>query len=323
MTGSSEESRASPPLPEFFIVGHPKSGTTALWEALRAHPGIFMPQVKEPVFFATELPRQAHRYVAPATLEEYLALFQGAAPGQRVGEASASYLWSRAAAGGIAALQPDARIIAILREPASFLHSFHLQMLQSHNESEKDFGRALALEDERRAGRRVPRRSSWPQLLLYSEQVRYVEQLRRYHEQFGRERVLVLIYDDFRADNAGTVKEVLGFLDVPGDGPIEIGQANPSVQMRSQRLDEVLSAVSMGTGPAAGALKSAVKAVVPQGLRRSALRAAQRRLVHAQVARPDEALMAEIRRKYRPEVEALAEYLDRDVVRLWGYDSRA
>jgi hypothetical protein len=323
MTSSTEASRAARRLPEFFLVGHPKSGTTALWEALRADPGIFMPQIKEPVFFATELPRQAHRYLAPSTLDEYLSLFEGAAAGQRVGEASASYLWSRAAAAGIAQLQPDARIIAILREPASFLHSFHLQMVQSHNESEKDFGRALALEDERRAGRRLPSRSSWPQLLLYSEQVRYVEQLRRYHERFGRERVLVLIYDDFRNDNPGTVREVLRFLDVPGDGPIEIGRANPSVRIRSQRLDQALNAVSMGSGPAAGALKSAVKALVPQALRRGALQAVRQRLVHAEVEPPDPVLMGEIRRKYKAEVDALAEYLDRDVVRLWGYDRLA
>ncbi len=66
--------------PDFFIVGHPKSGTTALYEMLRAHPQIFMPELKEPVFFAQELPREAHRYRAPATLEEYLALFVPATP---------------------------------------------------------------------------------------------------------------------------------------------------------------------------------------------------------------------------------------------------
>jgi phosphohistidine phosphatase SixA len=316
MTNSTEPSR----LPEFFIVGHPKSGTTALYEALRSHPQIFMPEMKEPVFFATELPRQAHRYVAPATLEEYLALFAPAGAEQRLGEASASYLWSRAAAAGIAALQPEARIVAILREPASFLHSFHLQMLQSHNESEKDLRRALALEDERRAGRSLPPHSSWPQLLLYSEQVRYVEQLRRYHEHFGRERVLVLIYDDFRNDNPGTVREVLRFLDVAEDAPVVIGHANPSVRMRSQQLDELVNSVSTGSGPAARALKGAIKAVVPQRLRRDALRVMRRRLVHAEPDAPDPVLMSEIRRRYRPEVEAVSEYLDRDLVRLWGYD---
>jgi len=316
MTSSTEPRR----LPDFFIVGHPKSGTTALYEALRSHPQIFMPDMKEPVYFATELPRRAHRYVAPATLEEYLALFAPAASGQLIGEASASYLWSRTAAGGIAALQPEARIVAILREPGAFLHSFHLQMLQSHNESEKDLRRALELEDERRAGRRLPPRSSWPQLLLYSEQVRYVEQLRRYHERFGRERVLVLIYDDFREDNPGTVRQVLRFLGADEDGPVVLGEANPSVRLRSQHLDELVNSVSIGTGTASRLVKGTVKVIVPQGFRRGALRATRRRLVHAEPEPPDPVLMGEIRRRYRPEVEAISDYLDRDLVRLWGYD---
>src|ERR1700688_1693225 len=84
-------------MPDFFIVGHHKSGTTALYEMLRAHPQIFMPDLKEPVFFASELPRQAHRYRAPESIEECLDLFEPAAPGQVTGEASASYLWSRSA----------------------------------------------------------------------------------------------------------------------------------------------------------------------------------------------------------------------------------
>src|ERR1019366_7608651 len=99
MTSSSESSsprnRAAGPaavtggrVPDFFIVGHPKSGTTALYEMLRAHPQIFMPEVKEPVYFATELPRRAHRYQAPAKLEEYLTLFEPAGPEQIIGEAS-------------------------------------------------------------------------------------------------------------------------------------------------------------------------------------------------------------------------------------------
>ena len=65
---------------------------------------------------------------------------------QRVGEASPSYLWSEHAAARIAELQPDARIIAILREPASFLRSLHLQLLQTHVETERDLRKAIALE---------------------------------------------------------------------------------------------------------------------------------------------------------------------------------
>jgi hypothetical protein len=315
MTASTD-----PRAPDFFIVGHPKSGTSALYEALRSHPQIFMPELKEPVYFATELPRQAHRYTAPATLEEYLALFAPAAARQVKGEASASYLWSRAAPQGIAELRPDARIVAILREPASFLRSFHLQLVQSQSETEKDFARALALEPARREGRKLPRRSSWPQLLLYSEQVRYVEQLRRYHELFGPEQVLVLIYDDYRSDNEGTVRSVLGFLGVDPDSPVELLEANPSVKMRSQQLDEIVNSISVGRGPLSRAVKGVVKTLTPEGLRRGALRATQRRLVVAEPEPPDEQLMLEIRRRYKGEVLALSQYLDRDLVRLWGYD---
>src|SRR5450432_3386675 len=79
-------------VPDFFIVGHPKSGTTALYEMLRSHPQIFMPDFKEPRFYASDLPSrfQAPRAsgLAPETYEDYLTLFEPAAPGQVVGEAS-------------------------------------------------------------------------------------------------------------------------------------------------------------------------------------------------------------------------------------------
>jgi hypothetical protein len=306
-------------VPDFFIVGHSKSGTTALYEMLRAHPQIFMPDLKEPVFFASELPRQAHRYRAPESMEEYLDLFEPAAPGQVTGEASASYLWSRSAAGRIAQARPDAKIIAILREPASFLRSLHLQNLQSHYEDQKDLRRALELEDERRAGRSMPRRSLWPQVLLYSEHVRYVEQLRRYHEAFAPEQVLVLIYDDFRADNEGTVRRVLRFLGVDGEAPVLATEANPTVSMRSQQLDELVHALSVGTNPLARSAKAALKALTPATARRGLLHAVRRRLVATEPEQADEQLMAELRTRYRPEVRALSEYLGRDLIELWGY----
>ena len=161
-------------VPDFFIAGNPKCGTTALYDMLAGHPRIFTPELREPAFFADELPRKDHRTVLPATLEEYRALFAGARPEQLVGERSAMYLWSPSAARRIAEVQPDARIVAILREPASFLRSLHLQNLQSHYETVTDLGAALELEDARRAGRRIPRRCRRPPVLLYSEFVRYV-----------------------------------------------------------------------------------------------------------------------------------------------------
>ncbi len=125
---------------------------------------------------------------APETLQEYLELFSDARPEQIIGEASTSYLWSRTAAQGIAQVAPDARCIAILREPASFLRSLHLQLVQTHVESEKDLRRAFSLRGGAARGRHVPRRSHRPQLLQYSEHVRYAEQLRRYEALFAPSR---------------------------------------------------------------------------------------------------------------------------------------
>jgi Sulfotransferase domain len=328
MTASTElADRGSPAgsgrLPDFLIVGHHKSGTTALYEMLRRHPQIFMPDLKEPRYFATDLRRRVGPRVEwlPETLEEYTALFDAAAPDQRAGEASPLYLVSQTAAAAIAAVQPKARIIAILREPAGFLQSLHQQFVQNYIEDQNDLRRALALEPERRQGRSMPKRFHMPQLLMYSEHVRYVEQLRRYHAVFPPEQVLVLIYDDFRADNEATVRRVLRFLEVDDAGPIEPIEANRSVHVRSVRLNEMMRSLYFGRGPAWRTLKRLVKASTPQRVRRDALAGVHRRVVYSRGKVADEQLTRELRQRFAPEVRALGDYLGRDMMSLWGYDS--
>jgi hypothetical protein len=323
MTASADLSAAahSPPrrrTPDFFIVGHPKSGTTALYEMLRSHPQIHMP-VKEPWFFAQEL-RLPTGDGLPETFEDYLSLFAAARPDQRIGESTLGYLRSPTAARRIADAQPAARIIAILREPASFVRSLHLQFLQSNIETEKDLRKALLLEDDRRDGRKLPRTPHLPETFLYADRVRYVEQLRRYHAVFRPEQVLVLIYEDFRRDNASTIREVLRFLDVDESSAVETIEANPTVGVRSPRLNDLTQAVSVGAGPISGLVKGSVKALTPRPMRRGALRAIRHRVLYGTPRPPDEALMVELRVRFRDEVVALSEYLGRDLVSMWGYD---
>ena len=316
----AQEQRAG--LPDFYIVGSAKSGTTALYHMLRRHPQIFMPDSKEPWFFASELQENTppRPEGTPRTLEEYRAWFNGAQPGQLVGEASVLYLWSQTAAPAIAAVRPDARIIAILREPASLLRSLHLQFVETYIETELDFATALALEDERRAGRSLPRNAYWPRALLYSEHARYVEQLRRYHEAFGEQRVLVLAYDDFRDDNEATVRRVLRFLGVDDAVALEPVVANPTVHVRAQSLHKLLRALTVPSGPGSRAVKAAVRALTPRALRHRVLEAAKSRVVYGDARPADEAVMADLRRRFAPEVAALSAYLGRDLTRLWGYD---
>jgi hypothetical protein len=327
MTASAETANAAPSpaqrIPDFFIVGQAKSGTTALYTMLRSHPQIYMPDVKEPRFLASDLRDRFHipaTATLPDTMEEYLALFAPAGAEQRAGEASPTYLSSHTAAGAIAELQPAARIVAILREPASFLHSLHLQFVQAHVESEHDLRKALALEPDRRQGRRLPRGSHRPNVLLYSDHVRYVEQLRRYHDVFPAEQVLVLIYDDFRRENEATVRRVWRFLGVDENAPIAARQANPTVRVRAQPLHRMAHTLATGHGPLERAVQASVGVLAPLGVSRRSAMALRDRLLFAQPRPPEEALMLELRRRFKPEVQALGEYLGRDLLTLWGYD---
>ena len=322
---ATSETAVRPRVPDFFIVGHFKSGTSSLYEMLRSHPQIFMPDAKEPRYLAGDL-RASYRYKRgpdyPETFEQYVSLFGPAAPGQLVGEASAGYLWSQTAAANIAALAPGARIIAILREPAAFVRSFHIQLLQSHIESKTDLRKALSLEAARRRGKRIPFRSHLPQLLQYSEQVRYVEQLRRYHAHFPHEHVLVLIYDDFRNDNDATVRSVLRFLDVDDGQKVEKVEVKVTRRyVRSQLVDDATYWLPRGEGGVpARAVKAAIKAVTSRSQRRAAVKTLRRRLVLGEPPAADEALTRELRERFKPEVVALGEYLGRDLVTLWGYE---
>jgi hypothetical protein len=321
-------------IPDFFVVGHAKSGTTALYEMLRQHPQICMPEYKagagkEPWYFSRSNPRVQDDDVrsieftgrnVDQTFEDYLQLFAHARPGQRIGEASSSYLWSPVAARRIAEVQPDARIVAVFREPASFLRSLHLQLLQNEHEEVKDFRAAVELDDERRNNRRIPATSYWPSALIYSDRVKYVEQLRRYHDTFSRENVLTLIYDDWRADNEGTAREVLRFLEVDDSVEIAAADVNPTVMLRSRHINTFRRSLKAGRGPVFGAMRGVGRSLTTPALRERLYYPLQRKLLWGKPPPPDEEFMLELRRRYKPEVEAFSSYLGRDLVSLWGYD---
>ena len=229
-------------------------------------------------------------------------------------------LWSQSAAGSIAKVRPDARIIAILREPASFLPSLHRQLLQLHVESEPDFRKAIGLDEARREGREIAVNTYWPKALIYSDYVRYAEQLRRYHAVFAPEQVLVLIYDDFRADNEGTMRKVMRFLGVDDTVPVVLRESNPSVQVRAKRLNTLMRALSVADGPVSRIAKSSITKITPTRSRRRAQRAIRRRVVFGQPRPTDPELMVELRHRFKPEVEAISDLLGRDPLGQWGYD---
>ena len=197
--------------PDFFIIGAPKCGTTALAEYLSLHPDIFMAR-KEMHHFGHDLRFGGQIY--RRNRRDYLQEF-GAWNGQaRAGEASVWYLFSARAAEEIKAFNPRARIIIMLREPTEMLYSLYNQFRLDGNEHLPTFAEALAAEDDRLAGRQVTRSTYFRQGLIYHSVAAYTEQVRRYMKLFGRKQVHVILYDDFAANTAAAYKSVLEFLDV-------------------------------------------------------------------------------------------------------------
>jgi hypothetical protein len=131
-----------PGRPNFFIVGAPKCGTTALYEYLRLHPNIFMPQYKEPHSFATDL----GAYPLIKSPDAYAELFRDACGRHlRVGEASVYYLRSSTAIANIHDFDPEAKIIALFRNPVDLVHALHAQLLYVGEEVVPDFEAAWRL----------------------------------------------------------------------------------------------------------------------------------------------------------------------------------
>lgn len=209
--------------PDFFIVGAPKCGTTALYEYLRPHPKVFMSRVKEPHYFAEDL----GSYPSVKTLEEYRGLFAGAGDEHlRVGEASVYYLRSRAAIANICRFNPDARIIAMFRNPVDMVYSLHSQLLYWSEETEEDFETAWRLQDRRSRGMDLPATCRQPFLVQYQEVGRFGSQVQRLLSIFPAAQVKLILYDDFAARPDRVYADVIEFLGIPHDNRDEFPRIN-------------------------------------------------------------------------------------------------
>jgi hypothetical protein len=197
--------------PDFFIVGAPKCGTTAMNDYLREHPEIFIPAKKEIHFFGTDLPFVKGK---PVTEQEYLAYFSPARGEKRAGESSVWYLYSQQAATEIRAFNPATHIIIMLRNPIDMMYSLHSQRVYNDNENIADFAEALAAEADRRQGKRLYHKASDAMGSLYRAAATYTPQVQRYFTTFGRERVLVIIFDDFVRTTSEVYRQTCEFLEV-------------------------------------------------------------------------------------------------------------
>ncbi|MBA3587009.1 MAG: sulfotransferase [Chloroflexi bacterium] len=222
--------------PNFFIVGAPRCGTTALYAYLQQHPDVYMPYRKEPHYFGDDLPQRPPYFDERA----YLRLFDAAGDAARVGEATVWYLYSDSAAQQIRSFSPDARIIIMLRRPVEMMYSLHGLFLFTTWEDLTDFGEAIDAEADRGQGRRLPPNTWWQQALQYRWLADYAPHVERYLHLFGPERVKVIVYDDFRADTESVVRDTLGFLGLDPSISLRLGVVNRARTARSMRLQRLV-----------------------------------------------------------------------------------
>lgn len=215
--------------PDFFVVGAAKSGTSSLYNYLAQHPAVFMAEPKEPHFFSEYRPPvEEVRH-----LDEYLDLFQDVPDSVRAGEASTSYLYSEIAAHNIDRFRPDAKIIAVLRDPVSRAYSQYWNQVQEGVEP-LSFEEALAAEPERIE-------QGWWYGFHYVEGGRYAGQVERYMDIFGRESVKVYLLEDLQQDASGVCRDIFSFLRVDPDESIRTEKThNPGGAPRSALLAKVL-----------------------------------------------------------------------------------
>lgn len=314
----------SAPLPNVFVVGAAKSGTTSLFYQLGQHPDVYMSPVKEPHFYADDLglgvddflSRHPELFLPESPIDfwsgrmrsvqsgfhrdetAYRTLFVHARDEPVRAEASTSYLLSEHAAANIAHDVPDARIVIMLRHPVDVMHSLHAMLRLGRNEPYWEFTDAIEASRRRTLGT-PPGHGVWTR---YFEVIRFADQIRRYLQVFPRERIHVSLFDDLRRDPMGWLHGIHDFLGIERHTPRDVRPTNDSKVAWSDAIHRFLL---RPTGRA-----RALVSRIPEPVRVTAIRANMRAVRRDPL---DPAMRASLVDELRPGIEDLADVIDRDL----------
>jgi len=248
---------------------------------------------KELYFFSTDLAPADH---SPPSVEVYLDHFAAVRDEKRIGEATPNYLRSQVASKAIKAFSPSAQIIITLRNPVDVMHSLHADAFHIR-EPIDDFEAALEA-DAKRTGR---------QLVGYRQFTNYAEQVKRYLDVFGRERVHIIIFDDLKGNPALVYQDILRFLNVDPNFLPEFVIRGANERVRSERLQRFLvypprTLRLLGAVLVPARLRPRVKRMLVNSVRTTKPRAPM-----------DSALRRRLQAEFEPKIEQLSVLLGRDL----------
>jgi hypothetical protein len=301
--------RSSSQLPNFLVLGAAKAGTTSLHRYLKSHPGIYMSPIKEPRYFA--FPETRPYFAGPGSkklnreqliiwkIDDYRRLFEGRNSEPAAGEISPQYLYCECSPGAIRKLIPEAKLIAILRDPADRAYSHFCHSRRDGREPLSDFAAALAAEDKRIA-------AGWWFNFHYRNRGYYARQLKRYLKLFPREQILVLFYDDMVTNCPGLLRKICAFLGVDENHDFDTTEHHNVTYgvPRSVFWDRFLNST--------GLAKRLIRTIMPADARLSAFH----RLSALNLA-PKPAFDPEVRRQlvsaFMPDILELEQLIGRDL----------
>lgn len=299
--------------PDFFLVGAPRCGTTALSRYLSRNPQICFSRPKEPHYFA----KTDHMPDADELKRDYLdRCFSHCSPEHRtMGEGSVSYLYAAGVIERILHFNPEAKFIVQVRNPLKMLPSYHLRMQFLLQEDEPDFTAAWGLQQARMKGENIPKRCLDPRLVFYSEVAKFGAQVEKLFTLAGREQTHVIVFDDFASDTAGVYKQTLEFLGVDDDGQTDFERRFESQMYRYRWLQELLFVPATSNGKIVDTLQQRSRKYNPDGTRKmSFIKRITRLNKVPKSPQPLTPQMAEILREtLRPDVQHLSRLLDRDL----------
>ena len=223
--------------PNFFIVGAPKSGTTAMAYYLNQRPDVFVTNPKEPFYWCQDFERSKSRHNMHS-LDAYLALYDSVDPAvhQAIGEGSTTYLQSKVAIEKIMAFNPDAKVIAMLRNPIEVVYAMWGEHRRHFLEDEDNFERAWALQADRAEGRNCSANRRMDHQAQYLDLGSYSAQLERLFEHVPESQREVIVFDDFAADTRAAYGRCVSLLGLEDDGRTEFPRVHAAKVHRSKLI---------------------------------------------------------------------------------------
>jgi hypothetical protein len=291
--------------PDTFIVGSPKCGTTTIASWLSDHPEVFFSPVKEPHFFNGDMPSRRSR-----TEDEYLRLFHGSSPDQRLAEASVWYLYSKSAVPNILLRNPSARFIACVRDPSEMAVSLHAQLIYNGSESISSFEEAWDAQEDRAAGRRIPPLADDASILAYKEVCSNGALVKRLISDAPRGQVMVVLLDDLKADPGAVWRKICQFLQID-DAPLaDYPASNVAATRKWPALAKLIRLITTARK------KSGIKIPgrrLKEGLRRALDRIDRANRTEGSARTTTPAMRAKLERAFENDTQELERVLGRDL----------